>query len=190
MIRMQLPITTYLRIKRFVPIVSFPLGLLLLFVWLAPLQITVGVFCDRSTGPFVPLQNSGDLPMVLTGWKLSDRYGSSTLPSFILMPGATVRVWSGTEQDYPAQKPHYWLAGIQGSGPFRDTITFADLYANRDRSEWSWQGDGPVLQAPYGAILQFRPVFHAVNCDLAFSSPQGEPITWHISGQNAQALAE
>lgn len=90
---------------------------------------------QNLNGEWVRLTNRGEGPVLLSGWTLSDRTGSHPylFPAFVLMPGSSVTVYSGT-------------------GTMNDTALFMGL----DSPLWGNAGDEAILKDGSGNIIDRR----------------------------------
>jgi hypothetical protein len=86
-------------------------------------------------GEYIVLTNRGDEPVLLAGWTLSDNGGSVRyrFPAFVLMPDASVTVYSGT-------------------GMTNDTA----LFMGKEAPVWGNSGDEAVLKDAFGSVIDRR----------------------------------
>jgi beta-lactamase superfamily II metal-dependent hydrolase len=83
-------------------------------------------------GEYIVLANQGDDPVLLAGWTLSDKSGSAlyTFPAFILLPDASVTVYTG-------------------AGSINDTA----LFMEKTVPVWGNNGDEAVLKDAQGSVI-------------------------------------
>lgn len=91
---------------------------------------------DNLNGEWVRITNSGDGPVLVAGWTLSDKTGADpyTFPAYLLMAGASVTVCTG-------------------SGSMNDTV----LFMGRTEPVWGNSGDIAVLKDGSGNVIDRQP---------------------------------
>jgi hypothetical protein len=84
---------------------------------------------------WVEITNLGEEAQCLDGWTLSDQQNHTyTFQDFILEPGASVKVHTGSGEDCPS-----------------------DMYCNRNMPIWNNNGDTAVLRDPSGNTVSAYP---------------------------------
>jgi len=85
----------------------------------------------KLNGEYVVVTNYGKVSMVVTGWRLEDRYGHRyTLPAFSLRAGKSVKIHTG-----------------------RGRNTSTDLYWGRSNYIWNNTRDTATLRSPTGRAI-------------------------------------
>ena len=90
---------------------------------------------ENLNGEWVRILNSGNGPVLIAGWTLSDATGADpyTFPAYLLMPGTPVMIYTG-------------------SGVMNDTA----LFMGRTEPVFNNSGDTAILRDGTGAIIDWR----------------------------------
>jgi len=99
--------------------------------WLSIVSVEFNPPGRDVSGEYVLLRNQEKIPVDITGWILYDlAYNTFVFPSFILLPGGTVRVWTGEGKN-----------------------TATDLYWGRHAPVWNNVGDKAFLRNREGRLV-------------------------------------